>query len=310
MKELESLVLNMQGFTNEEQRCHGSCPAYIREKESMKRDSTIALAAIAILLISVGAGCKKKASVAALPQVPKAEVPEAPKPKLPTIVHFGLEPDTIERGQSATLGWQVIDASEIQIDQGVGPVESSGQRRVSPDESTSYTLYARGPGGEVSAMAGLNVRTPPPPPPTAVIPKPAFRERVERETQDAYFDFDRSNLRGDAREALATDSEALKSIFREFPTATVVVEGHCDERGSAEYNLALGDRRATEAKQFLTELGVPTDQLLKISYGKERLQCTESNEQCWQLNRRVHFVAGEEQGHKQISRMGVSSLLR
>ena len=222
-------------------------------------------------------------------------------------IHFGLEPNSIERGQSATLGWQVMDASEIQIDQGIGPVESSGQRRVSPSESTSYTLYARGPGGEASAIAGLNVRRPPlPPPSAAVVPKPAFRERVERETQDAYFDFDRSNLREDAREALTTDSEALKSIFHEFSDATIVVEGHCDERGSAEYNLALGDRRATEAKQFLTELGVPADQLLKISYGKERPHCAESNEQCWQLNRRVHFVAGEEQGRKQISRLDLT----
>jgi peptidoglycan-associated lipoprotein len=267
----------------------------------MKRNSRIALTAIGILLLSVGAGCKKKASVAALPPVPKVEVSEAPKPKLPTIVHFGLEPTSIERGESAALGWQVIDASEIQIDQGIGLVESSGQRRVSPNESTSYTLYARGPGGEVSAMAGLNVRTPQPGPPAIVIPRPAFRERVERETQDAYFDFDRSNLREDARAALNADSEALKSIFLEFSDATVVVEGHCDERGSAEYNLALGDRRATEAKQFLTELGVPAVQLLKISYGKERPQCTESNEQCWQLNRRVHLVAGEERGHKQVS---------
>ena len=86
----------------------------------------------------------------------------------------------------------------------------------------------------------------------------------------------------------------------------IQVEGHCDERGSAEYNLALGDRRATEAKQFLTELGVPADQLLKISYGKERPHCAESNEQCWQLNRRVHFVAGEEQGRKQISRLDLT----
>jgi len=220
-------------------------------------------------------------------------------------IHFGLEPNSIERGQSASLGWQVMDASEIQIDQGIGLVESSGQRRVSPSESTSYTLYARGPGGEASAIAGLNVRTPPPPP-AAVIPKPAFRERVERETQDAYFDFDRSNLREDAREALNKDGEALKSIFREFSTATVVVEGHCDERGSAEYNLALGDRRATEAKQFLSELGVPADHLLKISYGKERPQCAGSNEPCWQLNRRVHLVAGEEQGRKQISRLDLT----
>jgi peptidoglycan-associated lipoprotein len=88
---------------------------------------------------------------------------------------------------------------------------------------------------------------------------------VERETEDAYFDLDRNDLHADAREALTTDREALKSTLREFSTATVVVEGYCDERRSAEYNLALGDRRATEAKQFFSELGVPADQLLKIS---------------------------------------------
>ncbi len=71
-----------------------------------------------------------------------------------------------------------------------------------------------------------------------------------------------------------------------------MIEGHCDERGSAEYNLALGDRRANSAKEFLQELGVPADRLSVISYGKERPQCTEHNEECWQKNRRVHFTAG------------------
>jgi peptidoglycan-associated lipoprotein len=81
-------------------------------------------------------------------------------------------------------------------------------------------------------------------------------------------------------------------MIREFPNSRVVLEGHCDERGSAEYNLGLGDRRANAAKEFLVQLGVPTDRLSVISYGKERPQCTESNEGCWQRNRRVHLVAG------------------
>jgi peptidoglycan-associated lipoprotein len=72
-----------------------------------------------------------------------------------------------------------------------------------------------------------------------------------------------------------------------------VVEGHCDERGSAEYNLGLGDRRATSAKDFLVQLGVPADKLKTISYGKERPQCTENDESCWQKNRRAHFSAGQ-----------------
>ena len=111
--------------------------------------------------------------------------------------------------------------------------------------------------------------------------------------QDAYFDYDKSDIRDDARAALTKDADALKAIFQEFPNASHHLEGHCDERGSAEYNLGLGDRRATAAKDFLVQLGVPADQLKTISYGKERPVCTESNEECWQRNRRAHFSAGQ-----------------
>jgi peptidoglycan-associated lipoprotein len=259
----------------------------------MNQHSRVALAAVATLLLNFAIGCTKRVPVAALPLAPKAEVPEAPKPPVPAIVHFSVRPDSIEQGQFATLAWEVKDASEIEIDQDIGPVGLSGQRRVSPAESTTYTLHARGPGGNAVAVARLAVGITASPP-VVTTPKPTFRERMENETGDAYFDFDRSELRSDAREILTKDSEALRSMFGEFPTATVVVEGHCDERGSAEYNLALGDRRATEAKRFLAQLGVPAGQLLGITYGKERPQCMESNEECWQLNRRVHFAAGEE----------------
>ena len=88
--------------------------------------------------------------------------------------------------------------------------------------------------------------------------------------QDAFFDYDKSDIRADARDALTQDAAALKSILADFPNATIVVEGHCDERGSAEYNLGLGDRRASSAKDFLVQLGVPADRLKTISYGKER----------------------------------------
>jgi peptidoglycan-associated lipoprotein len=73
----------------------------------------------------------------------------------------------------------------------------------------------------------------------------------------------------------------------------IVIEGHCDERGSAEYNLGLGDRRSTNAKEFLVQLGIPADRVKLVSYGKERPQCTESQEECWQKNRRVHFASGQ-----------------
>jgi peptidoglycan-associated lipoprotein len=107
--------------------------------------------------------------------------------------------------------------------------------------------------------------------------------------QDAYFDYDKSDIRGDAQSVLQQDASAIKSILADFPNATIVVEGHCDDRGSAEYNLGLGDRRASAAKDFLVQLGVPADRLKTISYGKERPQCTDENESCWQKNRRAHF---------------------
>ncbi|HUE01843.1 MAG TPA: OmpA family protein [Bryobacteraceae bacterium] len=124
--------------------------------------------------------------------------------------------------------------------------------------------------------------------------------------QDAFFDFDKSDLREDARKALTQDAGALRTIMNDFPTTTVIIEGHCDERGSAEYNLALGDRRATAAWDYLTQLGVPGDRLIKISYGKERPQCTESNETCWQKNRRIHFAPGENQQPKATNALNES----
>jgi peptidoglycan-associated lipoprotein len=118
-------------------------------------------------------------------------------------------------------------------------------------------------------------------------------ERLSSEVQDAYFDYDKYDVREDARSILSRNSDALKAILREFPNAVITVEGHCDERGSAEYNLGLGDRRSTSARDFLVQLGVPADRLKTVSYGKERPQCTDSNEDCWQKNRRAHFAAGQ-----------------
>jgi peptidoglycan-associated lipoprotein len=118
-------------------------------------------------------------------------------------------------------------------------------------------------------------------------------KRIEAEVQDAYFDYDKTDIRSDAGSVLTRNAAALKTILADFPNASIVVEGHCDERGSAEYNLGLGDRRASAAKEFLQGLGVSADRLKTISYGKERPQCTEQNESCWQNNRRVHFAAGQ-----------------
>jgi len=198
----------------------------------------------------------------------------------------------------------VKDATQVEINQGIGDINASGQRRVSPHDSTTYTLVAKGPGGSVTADTTVNVSTPtPPPPPPAASPAPSLADRLSKEVQDAFFDFDKSSIRPDAQAVLSKDGAALKTIMSDFPDAKIVIEGHCDERGSAEYDLALGDRRSSTALDFLTQLGLAADRLVKISYGKERPQCTESDETCWQKNRRIHFAPADNQQPKTTSQI-------
>jgi peptidoglycan-associated lipoprotein len=257
----------------------------------------IVIAGVGLGLAVFAAGCKKKAPVAPPPPPPAPVAPAAPaKPPAPAVTQFTAEPITIQRGQSSTLRWEVSgDISSVSIDQSVGAVQNTGSRRVFPQDSTTYTLTATGGGGTSTASVTVTVTAPPPPPPPpppAASPKSVV-DRIANELQDAFFDYDKSNVRSDAQSVLTQDATALKSILTDFPSATIVIEGHCDERGSAEYNLGLGDRRASSAHDFLVQLGVPADKLHTISYGKERPQCTESAESCWQKNRRVHFVPGQ-----------------
>jgi peptidoglycan-associated lipoprotein len=262
-----------------------------------KRKITLICLAISIALFA--AGCKKKVPAPPPPPAPVVTPPAPPAPKAPVVGQFTAEPSSIQRGQSATLRWDVSgDVTSVTINQGVGTVPGTGSRQVSPTNSTTYTLSASGPGGSVTASATVSVAAPPPPPPppppaTPEAPKPTLEQALGAGVQDAFFDYDKSDIRADARDALTRDVNALKAILSDFPSATIMIEGHCDERGSAEYNLGLGDRRASSAKDFLVQLGVPGDRLKTISYGKERPQCTEADEACYQKNRRVHFSPGQ-----------------
>jgi peptidoglycan-associated lipoprotein len=260
---------------------------------SKRKYSSICLA---LALTMFAAGCKKKVPVQAPPPPPPpAPVAPAPTPAAPVVAQFTAEPTSIQRGQSSTLRWEVTgQVTSVSINQGVGTVQRTGSSRVSPSDSATYTLTATGPGGSATGTATVNVSAPPPPPPP---PPPAPARTIDQvlasDVQDAYFDYDKTDVRADARDVLSRNATALKAILTEFPNASIVIEGHCDERGSAEYNLGLGDRRSSAAKEFLQGLGVSPDRLKTISYGKERPQCTDQTEACWQKNRRVHFVAGQ-----------------
>ncbi|MEO8596188.1 MAG: peptidoglycan-associated lipoprotein Pal [Candidatus Solibacter sp.] len=260
---------------------------------SKRKLSTICLA---VALAMFAAGCKKKVAVQAPPPPPPpAPVQETPRPAAPVVAQFTAEPTSIQRGQSSTLRWEVTgQVTSVAINQGIGTVQSTGSNRVNPSDSTTYTLTATGPGGSATGTATVSVSSPPPPPPPPpAAPAITIDQRLASDVQDAFFDYDKTDVRSDARDVLSRNASALKQILTDFPNASIVIEGHCDERGSAEYNLGLGDRRASAAKEFLQGLGVPADRLKTISYGKERPQCTEQNESCWQKNRRAHFVAGQ-----------------
>ncbi len=126
-------------------------------------------------------------------------------------------------------------------------------------------------------------------------PKPHLETiaEVNGKLQDAFFDYDRADANPEAVAALRLDASLLRAILVEFPKLRVVVEGHCDERGSAEYNLGLGERRASRALDILLEFGLPADVAQVVSYGKEAPQCTDAAESCRRLNRRAHLVARE-----------------
>ena len=123
---------------------------------------------------------------------------------------------------------------------------------------------------------------------------PAVRKKLDEylaKLEDALFDYDQSTIRADASVALRDDVNVIRGILADYPTQKLVIEGHADERGSAEYNLALGDRRAHAVQEFLSTQGIPGPQLAVVSYGKERPVCTDESESCWQRNRRAHVTA-------------------
>jgi peptidoglycan-associated lipoprotein len=240
------------------------------------------LMVLALAAIVVVGGCKKK-------QVPPAP-PAVPPPSQPKAT-LSVSPESIDAGGSATITWSTQDADTVNID-GVGSVQPNGSKQVSPAASTTYHLTATGPGGSTEATARLTVVQPPPPQqPTqqSAAPEPGEAAMFAQSVKDIFFAYDSYELAPDAQPIIEKDAAFLRS----HPSIKFTIEGHCDERGSTDYNLALGDNRANAARNALVKAGVAPDQIKVISYGKEKPFCTESNEDCWQQNRRGHFAYGQ-----------------
>jgi len=240
-------------------------------KQQMRMLSLVAALGALMLL----GACAKK--VAPPPPTPP------PAPTAPT-ASLSANPNTVNQGQSTTLTWQTTNATEVSID-GIGPVDPSGSRQVTPTDSTTYHLVAKGPGGTQDATARVTVNAapaPPPPPPPSATEEELFAQNVK----DIYFDYDKADIRPSDQATIQADAQFLQ----QHAGIHVTIEGHCDERGSTEYNLALGTNRADAVKNALIQAGISGDRIKTYSYGKEKPFCTESNESCWQQNRRGHFV--------------------
>lgn len=232
----------------------------------------------AALALAFAAGCKKKEVTAPTPPPPPP--PAAARPT----VSLQANPTSINKGDSTTLSWTSTDATQLTISPEVGAVSAQGSTRVTPSDSTTYTITASGPGGSADSSVRVTVSAPPPPPTAA--PEPGIDELFLRDVKDAYFDYNKADVREDARTALGQTADFLKA----HPEVKATIEGHCDERGSTEYNIALGQRRADAVKSYLVQLGISADRLNTVSYGKEKPFCTDHDETCWQSNRRGHFV--------------------
>jgi peptidoglycan-associated lipoprotein len=195
---------------------------------------------------------------------------------------LSVSPTNVQQGQSVRLAWEAQNATEASIDS-LGAVAPTGTRTLVPSESTTYTLTAKGLGGSVQATARVTVTMPPAPPAAAA--GPSDQELFQKNIKDIYFNYDRFDVRPGDGEALKADADFLAA----HSSYKVVISGHCDERGSEDYNMALGSSRADGVRDQLVKLGIARDRIKTISYGKEKPFCDEPSEKCWQQNRRAHF---------------------
>jgi len=208
--------------------------------------------------------------------------PAPPPPPSPTAT-ISVSPDTVQQGQSVTVAWKTENATDVAIAQ-IGAVTPIGSQTVVPAESVTYHITAKGPGGVQEADARVTVVAAAAPEPQPAAANTGLADNENR--LDVFFDLDDYSIRPDQMNTIHTDAQFLK----DHPDVTIVVEGHCDELGSTEYNLALGDKRAAEVKGALLKSGVNSTRIRTVSYGKELPVCSEQTEECWGLNRRAHIT--------------------
>jgi peptidoglycan-associated lipoprotein len=223
------------------------------------------------------AGCHKKTAP------PPADTLAPSSAPAPTAT-ISADPLAIDLGQSVVLNWRTTNATSASID-GIGDVPVNGTQTVSPANSTNFHLVVKGDGGTTDASVRVTVRVPVVPAATGdqgMGADAAFHGAVK----DLFFDYDSYDLRADAKSSI----EAAAAYLTAHPAIKILIGGYCDDRGSAEFNITLGENRANAAKMALVAAGVPASRIRVVSYGKEKQFCSEENESCWQQNRRDQFT--------------------
>ena len=242
----------------------------------------VTLGAVSLAMVT---GCHKKDN--SIPPASYGPTNTSDSSTVPTAT-ITADPLAIDLGQTVVLNWRTTNATVVTID-GLGQVAVNGTQTVSPSNSTNFHLVAKGDGGMTEANVRVTVRVPQTLTPGGTtygtggsVSDSEFHAAV----QDMFFDYDSFELRPDAQQAAAQAAAFLV----QHPDIRVLIGGYADERGSAEYNLALGENRANSAKTGLVNAGVAPARIRVISYGKEKQFCTESTEACWQENRRAQFT--------------------
>ena len=229
---------------------------------------------LALICTLVLAGCRHNVTTAKAPQAPPPQV-AAP------VANLSVNPATVERGQSAQLTWNTQNAATVTID-GIGPVDSTGSRTITPNQTTTYHLSAKSSAGTAEANASVSVHAP-----VARLAAPTDEELFAKNIKDIFFNYDNAEINANEKSVLSTNLDFLAK----HTALKILIEGHCDERGSDEYNMSLGESRAEQVKAALLQGGIGADRIKIISFGKEKPFCsTAENEACWQQNRRAHFV--------------------
>lgn len=250
----------------------------------ISRAGLLLLLLCALLAVS----CRKAPAAPPPPPAVSAPPPPAPAP----VITLRASSTTIDRGQSVTLEWQSQNANSVQITPELGTVPASGSRQVSPASSVTYSATATGPGGSASDTARITVNVPAPPPaaaPPPSRPEPTMGELFDQNVRTIYFDYDQSEIRADQIPQLQSNV----TFLRQQGNVRLTIEGHADERGSQEYNLGLGDRRANAVREYFVSQGIAANRVNVVSLGEERPTCTAQTEACWQQNRRAAFVLNQ-----------------